>query len=152
MESHDAGWIDENVTAKLARVGAGVSRQAAASKFLRVGQPGPDPPDISETPPIHAVGTVQRAVLVEENRPGDSCVGDVGANGRRGLERDHGDPDSQFLEFPLMLLQLQQVPAAGQSTQVAVEHQQEPLTLIIGQTACASLGVRQFEGNRCPSS
>jgi hypothetical protein len=44
--------------------------------------------------------------------------------GRR-FERDHGDLGVQRLERLLVLLQLQQVPLAGQSTEMTVEDEEE---------------------------
>ena len=45
-----------------------------------------------------------------------------------------------------MLLQLQQVPAAGQSTEVPVKHQQQPMTAVVPQSVRAPLGILEQEG------
>lgn len=47
-----------------------------------------------------------------------------------------------MLELPFVLLQLQQVPPAGESTEVAMEDQQEPTTPVVGEPVCAPVGVR----------
>lgn len=41
-----------------------------------------------------------------------------------------------------MLLQLQQVPSAGESTQMAMEYQQEPLASVVSQSVSAPVGIR----------
>jgi len=48
----------------------------------------------------------------------------------------------------LLLLQLQQVPAAGESPKVPVKDQQEPMARIVGELVRAFLGILQFERNR----
>jgi hypothetical protein len=42
----------------------------------------------------------------------------------------------------LLLLQLQQVPAAGESPKVPVKHEQEPLSPIVAEPVHASFSVR----------
>ena len=134
MEPHDALRIDENVATELSRVGAGVSRQVAARELFHVRQPCPGSPNVTQASLVHAVAAVQRAVVVDENRPGDFRFCKVRANERRGLEGHHGNPYRQIPERPFVLLQLQQVPAAGESPKVAVKHQQKPFASVVGQT------------------
>jgi hypothetical protein len=47
----------------------------------------------------------------------------------------------------LVLLQLQQVPAAGESPEVPVKDEQEPMALIVTEPVHASVSVWQFEWN-----
>ena len=148
MEPHDARRIDENIATELSRVGAGVFRQPAARKLFHVRQPRPASPNVPQASPVHTVAAVQRAVVVDENGPGDVRFRKVRANERRGLERHHRDPYPQILERPFVLLQLQQVPAAGESPKVPVKHQQKPFTLIVGQAVYMSVRIGQFERNR----
>jgi hypothetical protein len=51
-----------------------------------------------------------------------------------------------------VLLQLQQVPAAGESSEVSMKYQQEPLTLVIREAMDAAFAIGQFEGNRRPAN
>ena len=146
MQSHDSRRIDEDVAAKLSSIRTGVFRQPAPCQLFRVGPPGPQSPDVPQLSPVHAVMTVQRAVVVDENGPGDVHFADVRPNERAAFKRHHHDIDLQLLERPFVLLQLQQVPAAGQSTKVAMKHQQEPMILEIGEAMNAALGIRQLEG------
>jgi hypothetical protein len=73
---------------------------------------------------------------------------DVRPSHRRGLKRDHDNPGFQLLEGPRVLLQLQQVPAAGQSTQVAMKYHQQPGAFVVFKAVNAALGIWQGKGNR----
>jgi len=61
------------------------------------------------------------------------------------LERDDGDADVEIEERSFVLLQLQQVPAARQSTEVTVEDQQQPEALIVFGTMEPPGGVVERE-------
>ena len=148
MEPHDARGIDEHIATELSRVGARVFRQPATRELSQVRQPRSASPDVPQPSPVHAVAAVQRAVAVDENRPGNVCVRQVRAHERRGFECDHRDADRQILERLLVLLQLQQVPAARESSQVPVKDQQEPIALVVAEPVCAPVRIRQFERNR----
>jgi hypothetical protein len=50
-----------------------------------------------------------------------------------------------------LLLQLQQVPAAGESTKVPVKDQQQPMSSIVAEPMGAPFRVRQLERNRGPA-
>lgn len=153
VESHGARRIDEDIAAELSRVRAGVSRQPAARELFRIGPPGPGSPDVPQLSPMHTVVAVQRTVTIDENGPCDLGLRDVCTNEGRGLERDHHNPRPQIIELRFVLLQLQQVPAAGESTEVPMKHQQEPMTLVIGEAVCAPLGIiGQFERTRRPAN
>ena len=51
----------------------------------------------------------------------------------------------------MLLLQLQQVPAAGESTKVPVKDQQQPMSPIVAEPMGAPFRVRQLERNRGPA-
>jgi hypothetical protein len=53
-----------------------------------------------------------------------------------------------LVEGPLVLLQLQQVPAAGQSAQMTVEHQEQPAAREVREPPRAPRQIRQLEGRR----
>ena len=148
MEPHGARRIDEHIAPELSRVGAGVFRQSAARELFQVRQPRPASPDVPQASLVHAVASVQCAVVVDEHGPVNLRFRKVRPNERRGLERHDRDPYPQLLERSLVLLQLQQVPAAGESPKVPVKHQQKPVTLIVGQAVCAPVRIGQFERNR----
>jgi len=142
MEPDDACRVDENIAAELKRVAARVFRQAAARELLEVSDPRPGSPDVPKTPPIHAVATVQRAIAVDEYGPAQFHFGHVRSGDRRSLERHDRGLYSQIPERLLLLLQLQQVPAAGESTKVPVKDQQEPVSPIVAEPMRAPFSVR----------
>lgn len=152
VESHDAHRIDEDIATELSRIPSRVPGKPAARELLRVGPPGPGSPDVPQISPMHPVVTVERAVAVDEDRPRDLRLRDVCASEGRGLERHHYDAGCQVLQRPLVLLQLQQVPTAGQSTEMPVKHDEEPMTPVIGEAVYASLRVWQLERNRRPGN
>ena len=115
MKADDTRPIDEHIAAELSRIAARVFGQPAACEFLHVGDPRFASKDVPEASLVHAVTAVQRAIAVDEHRPGDFRVGEVRSRRRRSLERHDRDLYSQFPERLLVLLQLQQVPAAGES-------------------------------------
>jgi hypothetical protein len=151
MEPHDPCRIDENIATELSRIGTRVFRQAAARELLEVGDPRPGSPDVPKTSPVHAVATVQRAIAVDEYRPAEFHFCHVRSGERRRLERHDRDLYSQIPERLLLLLQLQQVPTAGESTKVPVKDQQEPVSPIVAEPMRAPFSVRQLERNRGPA-
>ena len=141
VKSHDAGRIDEHIAAQLSRVAAGVSRQPAACDLLRIDQPGPNAPDIAQPSFVHPVAAIQNAAVVDEHGPADVGLLDVRGSEWRGFERHHHDAYRQIRKRLFVLLQLQQVPAARKSAQVAMEYEQEPLTPIVGESVYPSAGI-----------
>lgn len=96
---------------------------------------------------VHAVAPIQHSLVIDENGPGELRVGNIGSSGRGALKRHDSDPDSQILKCLFPLLQLQQMPAAGKSTEMAVKHQQEPQSLKVAEPVSASVNIRQLERN-----
>jgi len=152
VESHRARGIDEDIAAELSWVPAGVSRQPAVRELFGVGQPGSGSQDVPQLSPMHPVVAVKPTVTIDENGPCRLRFRDVCADERRCLERHYYDPHPQRLERRFVLLQLQQVPAAGKSTEVPMEDEQEPLILVIGEAVNAPLRIRQLERNRRPAN
>jgi hypothetical protein len=91
---------------------------------------------------------IQRAFVIAQNGPGKPEAGPIRPALRSRFERHHDHAYVQIVERALMLLQLQQVPTAGQSTKVAVEHEQQPHAGVIRQPVKASIGIRQLEQDR----
>lgn len=99
---------------------------------------------------FHAVAAVQRAIVIDEYGPAEFHFSKIRAHLRRSLEGHDCDLYSQIPERLLLLLQLQQVPAAGESTKVPVKDQQEPVSPIVAEPMRAPFSVRQLERNRGP--
>ena len=142
MKPDDARRIDENITAKLSRVAARVLRQPTARELFHVRDPRPAAPDVPHASTLHAVTAVQHPIPIDKNGPGDLRVRHVRARERCRFERDHADSYPEFLELLLVLLQLQQVPAAGESPKVPVKDQQEPVSAIVAKPVDAPFSVR----------
>jgi hypothetical protein len=93
----------------------------------------------------HAVSPVQNSAFIDENRPAKTRVLDICARDRARLERHHNDMDVKARERRFLLLQLQQMPSARQSTEMPMEDEQQPVSLVILETMNTSLDVRQGE-------
>jgi hypothetical protein len=63
------------------------------------------------------------------------------------FEGYHHYLDNQSLKLPLVLLQLQQMPPARQSTQVPVKDHQEPATSVVIKTLELSERIDHLEGH-----
>lgn len=142
MEPDDGRRIDEHIATELSRIASRIFRQPAARELLHVSGPRPGSPNVPQASAVHAVATVQRASVVDENGPGDLRFSQVRSNKRRTLEGHDRDPYPQILERLFLLLQLQQVPAAGESPKVPVKDQQEPLSPIVADPVHAPFSVR----------
>ncbi len=60
-----------------------------------------------------------------------------------GLKRHYGDLYAETRQFVLLLSQLRQVLAAGQSGQMPMKHQQQPLSGVVFELMNAVADVRQ---------
>jgi hypothetical protein len=63
-------------------------------------------------------------------------------------ERDDHYLDAQPAELGLVLLQLQQVPSAGESTEVAMKDEEQPRAPVVGHVVDPTLVIGQGE-RRC---
>ena len=99
-------------------------------------------------PPLaaeHAVPPIKRPRLVDENGPPKARIVRVRARPLAALERHHDDASVEFLERPFVLLQLQQMPAARQSTQVPMEDQEQPVPAVVLEVVETAFRIRQRE-------
>ena len=62
------------------------------------------------------------------------------------MKRYDRDPHAQTCQFVFMLPQLRQVFATRQSGQVAMKHQQQPLTGVVIELVQPTGDIRQLEG------
>ena len=147
-EPHDAGGVDQDVSALLHGIGGGPSRETAPGRFAGVGQESGRSQKVAPARAAHPVRPVERAGLVTQHGPGRTGLFDVCTSARTSLERDDQHADAERVELPLRPLQLQQVPPARQSTQVPVQHEQQPRPAAGFERVHAAAGVRQPEGKR----
>ena len=71
----------------------------------------------------------------------DARLLDVRPRERRGLERDDGDGHVEISQGVAVLLQLQQMPSARQSAEVAMEDQQQPVPSVVLEAMGAAGGI-----------
>ena len=72
----------------------------------------------------HSIGGIQCAGFVDEHWPGDICFAHILLGGRPGFEGDNNYVYAQRCQLVIMLTQLRQVFASGESLEVAVKHEQ----------------------------
>lgn len=140
-EAHSTFRIDKDIPTELRRIGMRGSWPPAAYQFLRVRPPRSGSPDIPQAPSKHPIGAIQAPCLIDEDCPTDAGLLDIGARERTSLERHDDDVGVEIDKRPFVLLQLQQMPSARQSTEVAMKHQQQPMAPVVLQTMDATLNV-----------
>ena len=142
--------IHENVSAELTRIAveASGSWRSSSEQLLRVRPPRAWTPDVPRRAEEHAVGPVDRPRLIDENGPPKARVVRVRAGLWAALERHHDRAGIEFLKRPFVLLQLQQMPAARQSTQVPMEDQQQPVPAVVLEAVEKAFRIRQREWHR----
>jgi hypothetical protein len=149
-EAHGACWIDEDIATELRRIGMRGSRPPAAHQFLRVRPPRSGSPDVPQASSKHPVGAIQTPSLIDQDCPASAGLLDVGARERTRLERHDDDSGVEIAERPFVLLQLQQMPSARQSTEVAMKHQEHPMSLVVSEAMDATLCVEECERSGRP--
>ena len=124
-ETDPARRIDEDIAAELTRIAVAISgsRHSSPEQLLRVRPPRARTPDVLLLAVEHAVPSIERPRLVDENGPPKARVVRVRAGLWASLERHDDDAGVEFQKRPFVLLQLQQMPAARQSAQVPMEDQ-----------------------------
>ena len=77
---------------------------------------------------------IQATGFVNQDRPLQSGITDIAFHKRTALERHNGDAHIEPAKSIFLLPQLRQMLTAGQSSQMAVEHQQQPMAreIILG--------------------
>lgn len=91
---------------------------------FRIYPPRSWPKDIPPTTAFHSISRIQGAGLVDKHRPLKIGLANVGLRHGPVFESHYNYLHSQIFELAVMLTQLRQVFAAGQSRQMAVEHEQ----------------------------
>ena len=142
MESHETFGIDQDIAPELEHVSASRLGQPTPGQLLQVRPPRGEPPHVAPPASLHLVRTIQLTSMIDEDGPGHARLLDIGARERSLLEGDDHDAKPRLETF-CVPLQLQQVPAARQSPEVAVEDHEQPHTPIVVQTMEAAAHVRQ---------
>jgi len=139
--------IDEDIAPELTRITleVGSSGRSSPDELFRVGPPRGQTPDVPRLAAEHPVPSIERPRLVHENRPPDARLVRVRAGPWAPLERHYDDAGVQFLKRSFVLLQLQQMPAARQSTEMPMEDQQQPVPAVVFEAVEATFRIRQRE-------
>ncbi len=125
MESHNATRIDQHISTLLPHVSRGASRKVTTEELLEVGPPRRRTQEISQSRMEHAVGPIDVQLLVDQDGPRKPGLVEIGTDQWATLKSHDHNLHVACAERILGLLQLQQVSAAGQSTQVVMEDHQQ---------------------------
>ena len=106
-------------------------------------QPRCRPPEMSQSGLEHAVGPIDVPLLVDQDRPRKPGLVEIGTDQWATLKRHDHKLHVERAERILDLLQLQQVSAAGQSTQMAMEDHQQPGSLEVLESMDPAVDVWQ---------
>ena len=143
MESHNATRIDQHIPTLLPGVSHRPSWKLATDELLEVGPPRCRPPEMSQSGLEHAVGPIDVPLLVDQDGPRKPGLVEIGTDQWATLKRHDHKLHVERAERILDLLQLQQVSAAGQSTQVAMEDHQQPGSLEVLESMDPAVDVWQ---------
>lgn len=147
MEANDPGRIDQDVAAQLLKVHrTGTLDRAAFSKDqIQVSLHRRPTQYACPGPTAHIKLGIQLSLRIRDKTPGHFQFGLIQTDHAHLLERHNHDLDRSFDKFVLGLLQLQQVLAAGQSGQMAMEDQHQPTALIVHPPQRVILDILTFK-------
>jgi len=77
----------------------------------------------------------------------DARLLDVRPRERGGLERDDDNGRIEISQSVVVLLQLQQMPSARQSAQVAMKDEQQPMPSVVLEAMRPAVGIAQSEAS-----
>jgi hypothetical protein len=126
MEPHDSSGVNENISPSLVDVTFRLFGQTAVSELFEVSPPCAWPPYIQEAGFEHAICSVKLACGIDQKRPAKARILDIGSGKKSGFKSDDYNLYIQPVELVFVLLQLQQVPSAGESSQVPMKDHQKP--------------------------
>jgi hypothetical protein len=151
MHPYPAFRVDKHISAKLVNIVGGHSQPATAKQQLQVRPPrfGPQNPPHTASP--HPVGPIKFTLTVDYDRPGRGGLVDITSGDRLGLEGYDRDLHPEPLKLRLPLAQLREMLAAGQSSQMAMKHQQQPFPGEVGQPIGPPEGVGQLKFDGTPT-
>ncbi len=143
MESHNATRIDQHIPTLLPGVSHRPPWKLPTDELLEVGPPRCRPPEMSQSGLEHAVGPIDVPLLVDQDGPRKPGLVEIGTDQWATLKRHDHKLHVERAERILDLLQLQQVSAAGQSTQMAMEDHQQPGSLEVLESMDPAVDVWQ---------
>ena len=96
VETYDSIGVDEYVSAELREVGSGEFESAPFGEELEVDAPCRESVEVPPIAALHAIGAIETAGRVDEERPFEVGGAYVGLRERVRLEGDDGDFDVPF--------------------------------------------------------
>jgi hypothetical protein len=150
MQRHHPHWIHENVATQLVDIAGGASWPMASADQLDVCPPGRGPPDGPPPATPHPIGAIESTLPVNQQGPPQTRLAHGRFSTLPSLERDDQDPKVQPFDLVLVPSQLRQMLAAGQSQEVPVEDDQQPVAPVLLETMNGTGGVlqRKRDGGR----
>ena len=143
MEPYDPSRVDENVAPSLADISFRLPGETTKAKLLKVSPPCTWSPGVPKGSFEHVIVLVQFTSGIDQERPAKACVLGIALGEKPGFEGHDHNLHIQAFYLGFILLQLQQMPSAGQSPQVPVKDHQKPRAPIIIEAVSLSPGVRK---------
>ena len=95
----------------------------------------------------HPIASVENTLPVNQQGPPQTRFAYVRFGMLPSFERDDQDPQAQPFDLFLVPSQLRQMLAAGQSEEVPVEHDQQPVATVLFEAMNGPGGVLKFKRN-----
>lgn len=145
LQANDAARIDQHVAPQLIWITLRTTQLPAPQQQSDVHPNAGRAIDIPPLATIHPIRRVKPARLVHDDRPLELRLLDIRLHERAEFERDDDHANVLPFEFRLDLPQLRQMFTAGESAQMSMEHQQQPVAGIVRQRVDRPLGVGERE-------
>jgi hypothetical protein len=131
MQTNGSARIDQHISAALEDVPFRLYELLSLGNLLQIRPPRFRTKNIPIGGGEHAIFPVRFAGIIEKNRPGQQSIFNVTARKKAGLKCDHDDLYVPPAEFLLLITQLRDVRAAGESAEVAMKHHQQPTPPVV---------------------
>jgi len=123
--------VDQHVSATLIYVPSRSCDLLPLDDLLQVSPPDFRTPNIPKGSGKHAVVPVRFAGIIDKKGPAHRSIFNVSARKIAALKRYHHDLYVPPAEFLFVITQLRDVRPAGESTEVAMKHHQQPTSPVV---------------------
>ena len=130
MQSYDAVWVDQNITAHLLPIRTGLAGFRATQHHPNIFHNRDWIINGPPTASFHSVMGVKIAAMVKQDRPRQLGRGGICLRHRVIVESDDLHNDLKLLQLFLLEPQLRHVFTARRSAKVAMKNQQQPVDAI----------------------
>lgn len=145
VQAHYSLRIYQHIATPLVDIVGRLMQLLPLQQLPGVDPPTARPPQIKKGSLKHAVVRVHLPLCIHQQRPVQAGLSNVLAGKEVVFEGNNGDLEIQPVKFCLPITQLRDVRAAGESTQVAVKHHQQPAAAKIGKLVRRSAGISKVE-------